>query len=95
MRLNPDIADFLKIIIQEKIPGSTVFLFGSRTDDKTKGGDIDLMILTDEPVDKRTFRMIRVEFVKRWGWQKLDLVNFTHSDKSPFRKLIDKNCIPL
>jgi len=62
MRLNPEIANFLKQLIQKKIPGSTVYLFGSRVDDEARGGDIDLMVLTNEPVDKRIFRKIRVEF---------------------------------
>ena len=71
MRLNPEIAIYLKQIIQTEIPGSTVFLFGSRADDNSRGGDIDLMILTDEPADKRIFRKIRLNFIKKFGWQKL------------------------
>ena len=52
MRLSPDIASFLKQSIHETIPGSTVYLFGSRTDNNAKGGDIDLLILTEELVAK-------------------------------------------
>lgn len=95
MRLNPEIANFMKQLIQEKIPGSTIYLFGSRVDDKARGGDIDLMILTNEPADKRIFRKIRVEFIKRYGWRKVDLVNFTYSNESSFRKLISLNSIRL
>jgi len=95
MRLNPDIANYLKQLIQEKIPGSTIYLFGSRVDDKARGGDIDLMILTDEPADKRIFRKIRLEFIKKYGWRKVDMVNFTYSDESPFRKLIDTSSVQL
>ena len=95
MRLNPEIVLFLKQLIQEKIPGSTVYLFGSRADDKLRGGDIDLMILTDEPADKRVFRKIRVEFIKKFGWRKIDLVNFTYSNESSFRKLITGQSVQL
>lgn len=95
MRLNPEIANYLKQLIQEKIPGSTIYLFGSRVDDKARGGDIDLMILTNEPADKRIFRKIKVEFIKRYGWRKVDLVNFTYSEESSFRKLIDTGSILL
>ena len=95
MRLNPEIAIYLKQIIQAEIPGSTVFLFGSRVDDNSRGGDIDLMILTDEPADKRIFRKIRLNFIKKFGWQKIDLVNFTHSNDSSFRKLINQQCVQL
>ena len=95
MRLNPEIANYLKQLIQEKIPGSTIYLFGSRVNDKALGGDIDLMILTNEPADKRIFRKIRMEFIKKYGWRKIDLVNFTYSNESSFRKLIDMSSIRL
>jgi predicted nucleotidyltransferase len=95
MRLNPEIALYLKQLIQEKIPGSTVYLFGSRADDKLRGGDIDLMILTDKPADKRIFRKIRVDFIKKYGWRKIDLVNFTYSNESSFQKLITRQCVQL
>jgi predicted nucleotidyltransferase len=95
MRLSPDIAFFLKQTIHGTIPGSTVYLFGSRTDDNAKGGDIDLLILTEELVTKNIIRQIRVAFIKKFGWRKLDLVNLTHSNDSSFRKLINSECIPL
>lgn len=95
MRLAPDITFFLKQLIHGTIPGSTLFLFGSRTDDNAKGGDIDLLILTDELVDKNIMRKIRIAFIKKYGWRKLDLVNFTYSNESSFRKLINSECIPL
>ena len=95
MRLNPEIANYLKKSIQESISGSTVYLFGSRVDDSARGGDIDLIILTDEPADKRIFRKIRLEFIKKYGWRKIDLVNFTSSYESSFRKLIDISSIQL
>lgn len=95
MRLDQGIANYLKQVIQTEIPGSAVFLFGSRADDCARGGDIDLMILTDEPADKRIFRKIRLKFIKKLGWRKIDLVNFTYSNDSTFRKLIGINSIQL
>ena len=95
MRLDVEIAKYLKQVIQSEIPGSAVYLFGSRADDNARGGDIDLMILTHEPADKRIFRKIRVRFIKKYGWRKIDLVNFTYSNNSSFRKLIDTNSIQL
>lgn len=95
MRLDQNIATYLKEVIRKEIPGSTIYLFGSRTDDNARGGDIDLMILSHETADKRIFRKIRLEFIKKFGWRKIDLINFTYTDHSPFRKLIDINCIQL
>jgi predicted nucleotidyltransferase len=95
MRLDQEIVTYLKQVIQAEIPGSTIFLFGSRADDNARGGDIDLLILTNEQADKRIFRKIRLEFIKKFGWRKIDLVNFTYSNHSAFRKLIDLNSIQL
>ena len=95
MRLDQNTANYLKELIQAEIPGSTICLFGSRAEDNARGGDIDLMILSHKPADKRIIRKIRVEFIKKFGWRKIDLVNFTYSDNSSFRKLIGINCIEL
>ncbi len=95
MRLNPEIATYLKQLIQDKIPGSTIYLFGSRIDDMARGGDIDVMILTAKPTEKSVLRKIRIDFIKKFGWRKLDLVNFTRSDESIFRQLIESNCVQL
>jgi len=95
MRLNPEIASYLKQLIQEIIPGSTIYLFGSRADDLANGGDIDLMILTEKATNTRILRKIRLEFIKKYGWRKIDLVNFTYTNESPFRKLIGINAIQL
>ena len=95
MRLDSEISNFIKKIIQDKIPGSTVYLFGSRIDDNALGGDIDLLILTTELAEKRIFRRIRVEFIKKFGWRKVDLVNFTYSDTSAFKRLIQLDAIEL
>ena len=95
MRLDNKIAEFFKERIVEILPDAKLYLFGSRTYDDAKGGDIDLMILTDSPVDKKLLRPIRVEFYKRFGWQKIDLVNFTFEDNSVFKRIIQTNAIEL
>ena len=95
MRLNNSIINFFKLAFEKEIPGAKVYLFGSRANDSAFGGDIDLMVLTQNQVDKRLFRAIRIEFYKKFGWQKIDLVNFTFDDHSIFRQLITTNAIEL
>ena len=94
MRLDINIINFFKQRIVDGSPDATLYMFGSRTNDD-KGGDIDLMILTTDPVDKKLFRPIRIEFFKKFGWQKVDLVNFTYDDNSVFKRLIQTNAIEL
>lgn len=93
MRLNDSIIDFLKSKFLEKIPDAKLYLFGSRTNDDALGGDIDVMILSNQLIDKRFIRTLRVEFFKKFGWQKIDLVNFTYSDSSAFKQLIESEAI--
>lgn len=53
-----------------------VWLFGSRVDDTKRGGDIDLLIETDESVPNRIDKLCRLEaaLIMRLGDRKLDVV---------------------
>ena len=88
MRLKTEILVFIKERAQKMFPDAEFYLFGSRLDTKASGGDIDILILSDKKIDNRQLRLFRVDFYKKFGWQKLDLVNFTRSDNSTFKKLI-------
>ncbi len=37
----------------------------------------------------------KVDFYKRFGWQKIDLVNFTFKEENPFKKSVLENAIQL
>lgn len=95
MRLERQIIDFFKQRICASIPDARLYLFGSRTDDSALGGDIDLMILSDNQVDKRLIRTIRTEFYSKFGWQKVDIVHFKRTDNSNFKQLIQQHAIEL
>lgn len=88
MRLKPEIKAYIKSASNKLFPGSDVYLFGSRLNDELKGGDIDIMLLSDSKIDSRIIRKFRIDFIKRFGWQKLDLVNFTKNENSTFKQLI-------
>ncbi len=88
MRLNSEIIDYFKRKTESLPTKAEVYLFGSRVAGQLKGGDLDIMILSEEPLDRMLLRQIRIDFFKRFGWQKLDLVNFTHGESHPFKSLI-------
>ena len=88
MRLKPEIKDFIKETSSKLFPGAEIYLFGSRLDDQGRGGDIDILILSDQKIDNKRLREFRIKFYKIFGWQKIDLVNLTKEDNSTFKKMI-------
>lgn len=77
MRLTPKQTEIIRSAARQVFgAGARVYLFGSRTDDAGRGGDIDLYIETDDVVPQRLEKTLRfqVELVKRMGEQKIDVV---------------------
>jgi len=54
-------------------PQAEIFLYGSRTDDAARGGDIDLLVVSDA-LGFREVLQLRRAILDRIGWQQLDLV---------------------
>jgi predicted nucleotidyltransferase len=57
-------------------PDARVYLFGSRTDDTRRGGDIDLYVESDTPIPDRSKaeRGFEVDLLKALGDRKIDIV---------------------
>ena len=87
LRLSKNIKEFIKKALLEIDPGSKVLLFGSKTDDQAKGGDIDILWLTHEKIPGSKIREFKTRFYKEFGWQKIDIVNFTFQEKTPFKEI--------
>jgi predicted nucleotidyltransferase len=66
-------------------PGAEAYLFGSRTDPTARGGDIDVLLLTEQRLALATVRRIRRAILDRIGEQKLDIVNFAREERHPFK----------
>lgn len=66
-----------------------VYLFGSRTDDNKKGGDIDILIISDK-IDKQSLSLIEEEIFKTIEEQKIDFVLSRTKVNDPFVKMILK-----
>ena len=85
MRLKNDISAFIKSNLKRIDPASRVYLFGSRLDDHAKGGDIDILWLTEERISQQKIGDFKVLFYKNFGWQKIDIVNFTFKEEALFK----------
>jgi uncharacterized protein len=52
---------------------ASVYLYGSRVSDVARGGDIDLLVISDTLGFREVLRLRR-RILDRIGWQQLDLV---------------------
>lgn len=94
MRLKIDQIKIFKNKLYEISSSAKIYLFGSRTDDTKKGGDIDLLIVSDS-LTKRDLRSLRIEFFKHFGEQKLDVILDDGKFENPFTRHIFQKAILL
>lgn len=81
MRLSETLKSSILKAIQGSFGNVEIYLFGSRTDDTKRGGDIDIAIRTD--MTREHFRKHKIAFVSllmRMGFDlKIDLVQYHDS----------------
>lgn len=77
MRLTPEQAHIIRDTTCEVFgPGVTVSLFGSRTNDELRGGDIDLLVESDRPIEDRFRKRLELgaKLEMRLGEQRIDIL---------------------
>jgi predicted nucleotidyltransferase len=77
MRLSKRQQDSIRSVVAEVVgPRARVHLFGSRTDDAARGGDIDLLVVSDEPVTdpQRATLTLTARLQRRLGDQPIDVL---------------------
>jgi hypothetical protein len=79
VRLDADEAAALKHALRD-VPGE-LCLFGSRTDLTRRGGDIDILVLTDQPAFEKS-RAIATRFFSRCE-ERIDVIVFDPAHLSP------------
>ena len=97
MRLSRRLRKIILESVQDSFGSVDVYLFGSRTDDTLRGGDIDIAI--DTAMDSGSFRTGKTQFLTalyRRGLElKVDLVQYSDKTESLFKAEIDSNKIKL
>jgi hypothetical protein len=56
--------------------------------DSAQGGDIDILLLTDEKLPLRRILTLRRKILDKIGDQKLDIANYSKDSDNPFKSLI-------
>ena len=88
MRIPSEQIDFLKREILALVPDAVVYLFGSRIYDGKKGGDIDIMVISDKKISWKEKAKIKWRYFERFGEQKLDIVSSSFNERNPFKELV-------
>jgi len=88
MRLDPSQVSAIKSTVQDMLgPESRVWLFGSRVDDRKKGGDIDLYIETEKPCTLKDKLRVTTRLQLAIGFRKIDVLLHVHG--SPQKSIYD------
>jgi predicted nucleotidyltransferase len=72
MRLTAGEITAIREEIERLDPKAEVYLYGSRVDDTARGGDVDLLVVSDT-LSFRDVLRLRTGILDRIGWQQLDL----------------------
>lgn len=75
MRISIEKLNLFKNLFTKEYKDIKLFLFGSRVDESKRGGDIDILILSNKKIDRSYIRFVKREFYKKFGDQKIDIVN--------------------
>jgi uncharacterized protein len=73
MRLGVNDAKTVRQEVRRLDPDAEVYLYGSRVDDSARGGDIDLLVVSDK-LGFRDLLRLRAAILDQLGWQQLDLI---------------------
>jgi predicted nucleotidyltransferase len=93
MRISPAEIDNLLGSVRQIDQNASVYLFGSRTDNHKKGGDIDIAILS-KLVNLKQKLEIKYNFYQAFGEQKLDLL-IVSDENMPFWQVVKDGAILL
>ena len=88
MRLTEQQRASIRESVKLVLPDARIFLYGSRTDDSARGGDIDLLVLTNEVAESRGKSQILRELFSRLGERKIDLIVEREGQLGHFAKYV-------
>ena len=94
LRLSSNEIQTLKSALKYLSDSAQLYLFGSRVDDSKRGGDIDLLVVSNE-LSMSDLRKLKFDFYDKFGEQKIDIVLDNGITKEPFIEIIKKKAILL
>jgi uncharacterized protein len=95
MRLSEYERSSIREAVTNYIPDAKILLYGSRTDDAKRGGDIDILILTPGEVDLRTRLKMEARIWEKIGEQKIDVLIEKPDALSLFGEIVLPQALPI
>ena len=86
MRLAIEDRSVISDTIHRADADAMIYLFGSRTDDAAKGGDIDLLVVS-KIIDLMTKLDILVQLHQKLGERKIDIAVYSDTSR-PFPRMV-------
>lgn len=93
MRLTPKEQLIIREAINAADTEALIYLFGSRTDDSGKGGDVDLLVLSKK-IDLMAKLGVLAQLHQILGERKIDLVVYPDASR-PFTRMVMEESVPL
>jgi predicted nucleotidyltransferase len=87
MRLSKQEIEVIKSVMHRFVKDAEIYLFGSRTRDDARGGDIDILLLSDKRIDLHTIIQMKIALQDVLGEQKIDIVSQQHGSLTSFGRL--------
>lgn len=96
MRITATEKSVIAGVFRELDPNAKVFLFGSRADDRLKGGDLDLLVISETLGFAEKLTAL-ASLKERLGDQKVDLLicSSERADQDPFIRSIRAQAVVL
>jgi len=88
MRLRTEEIEFIKSTILGRVLSAEVFIYGSRANDRARGGDIDILIISEEEIPLEENLRIKIDLKEKLGDQMIDLICQTAGKLNPFPELM-------
>jgi predicted nucleotidyltransferase len=93
MRLSTHEINSIKETLKNLDQDARIYLFGSRVDNKKRGGDIDLLIFSQKLKEEDRFR-IKMNLWEQIGEQKIDII-IARDESDPFTRIALRRAVLL
>ena len=87
VRLKEEEINAIKTTIKQFDPEAKIFIYGSRADLSKKGGDIDILIISDK-ISLQEQLKIKAKLITKLGDRKIDLVIAKNPKETSFVEMI-------